>query len=211
MLNLKIIKLYPDFKDILERYGSVQIRNVATIAGNIATASPIGDTLPLLLSLNAQIVISNSSNDKILYLNDFFIDYRKTKLNNSQFIKLIKIPLHRNNIFKAYKISKRIDDDISAVCASFNLNIKNNIIKSVSIAYGGMAAIPKRALLCEKSLLNKELSEKNINLAQQSLEKDFNPIDDMRASSKYRMKVAKNLLIKCFQEIKNKKLIRINA
>ena len=74
-----------------------------------------------------------------------------------------------------------------------------------------MAAIPKRALLCEKSLLNKELSEKNINLAQQFLEKDFNPIDDMRASSKYRMKVAKNLLIKCFQEIKNKKLIRINA
>ena len=207
----QIIKHYPDFKDILERYGSVQIRNVATIAGNIATASPIGDMLPLLLSLNAQIVISNSTNDKILYLNDFFIDYRKTKLNNSQFIKLIKIPLHRNNIFKAYKISKRIDDDISAVCASFNLNIKNNIIKSVSIAYGGMAAIPKRALLCEKSLLNKELSEKNINLAQQSLEKDFNPIDDMRASSKYRMKVAKNLLIKCFQEIKNKKLIRINA
>ena len=207
----QIIKHYPDFKDILERYGSVQIRNVATIAGNIATASPIGDMLPLLLSLNAQIVISNSTNDKILYLNDFFIDYRKTKLNKSQFIKLIKIPLHRNNIFKAYKISKRIDDDISAVCASFNLNIKNNIIKSVSIAYGGMAAIPKRALLCEKSLLNKELSEKNINLAQQSLEKDFNPIDDMRASSKYRMKVAKNLLIKCFQEIKNKKLIRINA
>ena len=207
----QIIKHYPDFKDILERYGSVQIRNVATIAGNIATASPIGDMLPLLLSLNAQIVISNSTNDKILYLNDFFIDYRKTKLNNSQFIKLIKIPLHRNNIFKAYKISKRIDDDISAVCASFNLNIKNNIIKSVSIAYGGMAAIPKRALLCETSLLNKELSEKNINLAQQSLEKDFNPIDDMRASSKYRMKVAKNLLIKCFQEIKNKKLIRINA
>ena len=74
-----------------------------------------------------------------------------------------------------------------------------------------MAAIPKRALLCETSLLNKELSEKNINLAQQSLEKDFNPIDDMRASSKYRMKVAKNLLFKCFQEIKNKKLIRINA
>ena len=145
----QIIKYYPDFKDILERYGSVQIRNVATIAGNFATASPIGDMLPLLLSLNAQIVISNSTNDKILYLNDFFIDYRKTKLNNSQFIKLIKIPLHPNNIFKAYKISKRIDDDISSVCASFNLNIKNNIIKSASIAYGGMAAIPKRALLCE--------------------------------------------------------------
>ena len=152
----EIIKHYPDFKDILERYGSVQIRNVATIAGNIATASPIGDTLPLLLALNAKIVISNSKNDRILYLKDFFINYRKTKLKNGQFIKLIKIPLLQNNIFKAYKISKRIDDDISAVCASFNLNIKNNIIVSISIAYGGMAAIPKKALQCEKSLLNKD-------------------------------------------------------
>ena len=207
----EIIKHYPDFKDILERYGSVQIRNVATIAGNIATASPIGDTLPLLLALNAKIVISNSKNDKILYLKDFFINYRKTKLKNGQFIKLIKIPLLQNNIFKAYKISKRIDDDISAVCASFNLNIKNNIIVSISIAYGGMAAIPKKALQCEKSLLNKDLSEKNINSAQKFLEKDFNPIDDMRASSQYRMKIAKNLLFKCFQEIKNNKLIRINV
>ena len=207
----EIIKHYPDFKDILERYGSVQIRNVATIAGNIVTASPIGDTLPLLLALNAKIVISNSKNDKILYLKDFFINYRKTKLKNGQFIKLIKIPLLQNNIFKAYKISKRIDDDISAVCASFNLNIKNNIIVSVSIAYGGMAAIPKKALQCEKSLLNKDLSEKNINIAQKFLEKDFNPIDDMRASSQYRMKIAKNLLFKCFQEIKNNKLIRINV
>ena len=207
----EIIKHYPDFKDILERYGSVQIRNVATIAGNIATASPIGDTLPLLLALNAKIVISNSKNDKILYLKDFFINYRKTKLKNGQFIKLIKIPLLQNNIFKAYKISKRIDDDISAVCASFNLNIKNNIIVSISIAYGGMAAIPKKALQCEKSLLNKDLSEKNINIAQKFLEKDFNPIDDMRASSQYRMKIAKNLLFKCFQEIKNNKLIRINV
>ena len=207
----EIIKHYPDFKDILERYGSVQIRNVATIAGNIATASPIGDTLPLLLALNAKIVISNSKNDKILYLKDFFINYRKTKLKNGQFIKLIKIPLLKNNIFKAYEISKRIDDDISAVCASFNLNIKNNIIVSISIAYGGMAAIPKKALQCEKSLLNKDLSEKNINIAQNFLEKDFNPIDDMRASSQYRMKIAKNLLFKCFQEIKNNKLIRINV
>ena len=207
----EIIKHYPDFKDILERYGSVQIRNVATIAGNIATASPIGDTLPLLLALNAKIVISNSKNDKILYLKDFFINYRKTKLKNGQFIKLIKIPLLQNNIFKAYKISKRIDDDISAVCASFNLNIKNNIIVSISIAYGGMAAIPKKALQCEKSLLNKDLSEKNISIAQKFLEKDFNPIDDMRASSQYRMKIAKNLLFKCFHEIKNNKLIRINV
>ena len=87
----EIIKHYPDFKDILERYGSVQIRNVATIAGNIATASPIGDTLPLLLALNAKIVIGGSKIDKILYLKDFFINYRKTKLKNGQFIKLIKI------------------------------------------------------------------------------------------------------------------------
>jgi len=124
-----IKKYFPDFAQILKRYGSVQIRNVCTIAGNIATASPIGDTLPLLLSLDAQIVIKDKSKTKILPLNRFFINYRKTRLKKGQFIHSIRIPLLLKNIFKAYKISKRIDDDISSVCASFNFEIKNNKIK----------------------------------------------------------------------------------
>ena len=208
--ELFIKKYYPDFNTILKRYGSVQIRNVATIAGNIATASPIGDSLPLLLSLDASISIESFNKKSRLSLNDFFISYRKTKLKKGQFISSIRIPIYKNNIFKAYKISKRIDDDISSVCASFNLAIVNKKIKNIKIAYGGMAPTPKRAIHCEKILLNSDFSEEIILKAQICLEKDFQPIDDMRASKNYRMEIAKNLLLKCFAEIKNNKAIRLN-
>ena len=205
-----IKEYYPDFNVILKRYGSVQIRNVGTIAGNIATASPIGDTLPLLLSLDAKVVLQKKSNKTILPLKRFFISYRKTRLKKGQFIHSIIIPIFKKNIFKAYKISKRIDDDISSVCASFNLEIINKKIKNVKIAYGGMAPIPKRATNCEKILINSIFSEETFKKAEKKLEKDFAPIDDMRASKGYRMEIAKNLLTKCFIEIKKQKLIRLN-
>ena len=208
--ELFIKKHYLDFNTILKRYGSVQIRNVATMAGNIATASPIGDSLPLLLSLDASIVVESFNKKNILLLKDFFISYRKTKLKKGQFISSIRIPIFKKNIFKAYKVSKRIDDDISSVCASSNLAIVNKKIKSIKIAYGGMAPIPKRAICCEKMLLNSNFSEDIILKAQKSLEKDFQPINDMRASKDYRMEIAKNLLMKCFVEIKRNKLIRLN-
>ena len=208
--ELFIKKYYPDFTVILKRYGSVQIRNVGTIAGNIATASPIGDTLPLLLSLDAKVVLQSLNKKTILPLKNFFISYRKTKLKKRQFIHSIIIPILKKNIFKAYKISKRIDDDISSVCASFNLEIKNKKIKNIKIAYGGMASIPKRAINCEKTLINTNISEENIEKAKKILEKDFKPINDMRASKNYRMEIAKNLLMKCFIEIKDNKLVRLN-
>ena len=208
--ELIIKKYYPDFDRILKRYGSVQIRNVATLAGNIATASPIGDSLPLLLSLDASISIESFNKKMTIPIKDFFIGYRKTKLRKGYFISSIKIPIFKKNIFKAYKISKRIDDDISSVCASFNLEIVNKKIKDIKIAYGGMAAIPKRAFYCEKMLLNSSFSEDTILKAQKSLEKDFQPIDDMRASKDYRVEIAKNLLTKCFVEIKKNKLIRLS-
>jgi len=206
-----IKKYYPDFTKILKRYGSPQIRNVGTIAGNIATASPIGDCLPLLLSLNAQVVLQDSKKTKILFLDSFFINYRKTKLKKGQFIHSIRIPLFEKNIFKAYKVSKRFDDDISSVCAAFNLEIIKNKIEVIRIAYGGMAAIPKRAKFCEKILLNSFINDETIHKAKEALEKDFQPINDMRASGLYRMEVAKNLLEKCCVEIKQKKLIGLYA
>jgi xanthine dehydrogenase small subunit len=208
--ELFIKKYYPDFNAILNRYGSVQIRNVGTIAGNIATASPIGDTLPLLLSLDAKVVLQSLNKKTILPLKNFFVSYRKTKLKKRQFIHSIIIPIFKKNIFKAYKISKRIDDDISSVCASFNLEIKDKKIKNIKIAYGGMAPIPKRATNCEKILINKNISKENIEKAKKILEKDFKPISDMRASKNYRMEIAKNLLVKCFIEINNNKLLRLN-
>ena len=204
-----IEKYYPDFTKILKRYGSQQIRNVATVAGNIATASPIGDCLPLLLSLNAQVVLQDLKKTKILFLDNFFISYRKTRLKKGQFIHSIRIPLFKGNIFKSYKVSKRFDDDISSICAAFNLEIVKNKIQSARIAYGGMAAIPKRAIYCEEILSNSLVTEEIIHKAKKALEKDFKPISDMRASGLYRMEVAKNLLEKCCAEIKQKKLIGV--
>ncbi len=205
-----ILKYYPDFNSVLKRYGSIQIRNVGTIGGNIATASPIGDTLPILLSLNANIIIEGKNKKKNIPIKNFFQSYRKTKLKRGEFIYSIKIPIYKKNIFKAYKISKRFDDDISSVCASFNLQIINKKIKNIKIAFGGMAEIPKRAINCEKNLNNKNLSLTSFERAKNFLEKDFKPIDDMRATKEYRMEIAKNLLIKCFLEIESKKLIRLN-
>ena len=206
----QIKKYYLDFYNILKRYGSVQIRNVCTIAGNIATASPIGDSLPLLMALDAKIIIDGKNGKKIIPINNFFIGYRKTKLKQGDFIYSVKIPILKYNIFKAYKISKRFDDDISSVCGSFNLEINKNHIKGAKIAFGGMSEVPKRAIKTEKILINSEFSEKIFDKATKNLEKDFSPIDDMRASKKYRIEVAKNLLLKCFFEIKNQKLLRIN-
>ena len=179
------------------------------MAGNIATASPIGDCLPLLLSLNAQVVLQDLKKNKILFLDDFFISYRKTKLKKGQFIHSIRIPILKGNILKCYKVSKRFDDDISSVCAAFNLEIVKNKFQSVRIAYGGMAAIPKRAVHCEKILSNSLVTDEIIHKAKKALERDFKPISDMRASGSYRMNIAKNLLEKCCAEIKQKKLIGI--
>ena len=207
----KIIKkYYPDFNGILKRYGSVQIRNVGTIAGNIATASPIGDTLPILLSLDTKIILDGPKKRELIPLNKFFISYRKTKLKKGQFIYSIKIPIYKKNIFKAYKISKRFDDDISSVCGSFNIEINKNRIKKIRIAYGGMSEIPKRAKNVEKILVNSIFSEKIFNKAINNLDSDYKPINDMRASKSYRMEIAKNLLMKCFLEVKNKKILRLN-
>jgi xanthine dehydrogenase small subunit len=201
---------YLDFYNILKRYGSVQIRNVGTIAGNIATASPIGDTLPLLLSLDSVVKIQTNNLIKLIPLNKFFISYRKTKLKKGEFVYSVRIPINKQNHFKAYKISKRFDDDISTVCASFNLLIKKDKILEAKIAYGGMSDIPKRATSIEKKLTNSVFNEKLFLNAQSLIEKDFSPINDMRASRNYRIDIAKNLLMKFFYEVSTKKNIRVN-
>ncbi len=202
---------YPDFSNILKRYGSVQIRNVGTLAGNIATASPIGDSLPLLLSLDSKIKIHNLKSIKTIPLSDFFLSYRKTKLKKREFLYSIEIPINTENHFKAYKISRRFDDDISSVCASFNFFIKKNIIQKAYVAYGGMSEIPKRAAKIEKALINSVFSEDTFTKAKKLIDEDFSPIDDMRASKNYRVDVAKNLIMKFFYEVNNKKNLRVNS
>ena len=201
---------YPDFHNILKRYGSVQIRNVGTLAGNIVTASPIGDSLPLLLSLDSSIKIQTSQSIKIVPLSEFFLSYRKTKLKKGEKLYSVKIPINKQNHFRAYKISRRFDDDISSVCASFNFLIKKNIILKAKIAYGGMSEIPKRAFKIEKALTNSIFSEDTFYRAKNLIDDDFSPIDDMRASKDYRVDVAKNLMMKFFYEVSSKKNLRVN-
>ncbi len=202
---------YSDFYNILKRYGSVQIRNVGTLGGNIVTASPIGDSLPLLLSLDSKIKIQTLKKIITIPLNEFFLSYRKTKLKKREFLYSIKIPINKQNHFKAYKISRRFDDDISSVCASFNFLIKKNVIVKANIAYGGMSEIPKRAYTIEKALINSTFSEETFFKAKNLIDKDFSPIDDMRASKNYRVDVAKNLIMKFFYEVSNKKNLRVNS
>ena len=198
-------KYYPSFAEMFYRYGSTQIRNVASIGGNLGSASPIGDSLPALLALNAKLILQ-SKNQRLLDIKDFFKAYRKTALKNKEFIKEIRIPILKSHIFKCYKISKRIDDDISSLFVAYLMKLKNNIIIDINIAYGGMDSIPNFAFKTQKYLIGKEFNLKNIEKSKKLIEKDFNPLTDVRASSTYRKLVSKNLMDRLFLEINNNKI-----
>ncbi|ATP46065.1 xanthine dehydrogenase small subunit [Pseudomonas putida] len=192
---------YPDFGDLLHRFASLQIRNQGTLGGNIGNASPIGDSPPLLIALDAQVVLRQGERQRTLALEDYFIDYRITARQDSEFIEKIIVPRASEDwAFRAYKVSKRLDDDISAVCAAFNLSIENGVVSGVRIAFGGMAATPKRARACEAALRGKPWNQASIERACQALAEDFTPLSDFRASKEYRLLTAQNLLRKYFIE-----------
>ena len=193
---------YPEIEEMIERIGSTQIRNLGTLGGNIGNASPIGDMPPALIALSASVILHCGDKEREILLQDYFKDYKVTDLAKAEFIKTIRIPKAvTGKSLKVYKISKRIDDDISAVLASFYLEISAGKVKSATLAFGGMAAIPKRALACEQALLGQPWQQSTIDAAKLALTQDFQPMSDVRASSKYRMMVAQNLLQKCFLEI----------
>ena len=199
-------KYYHEFYKMFERYGSEQIRNVASLGGNIGSASPIGDSLPVLISLNAKLVLDGLKSRKIK-MDNYFISYRQTKLRKNEFIKEIIIPLKsKNNIIKCYKISKRIDDDISSVFIAINSEIKKDTFKSIKIVCGGMAAIPKIAKETEKYLKNKKINLENINKAKLIISKEFSPLSDVRGSKNYRTKIVANLLDRFWNEYNNKRV-----
>jgi len=198
---------YHELGEMIERFGSRQVRNHGTLGGNIGNASPIGDMPPALIALGAEISLQRGKKLRKIALEDFFVDYRKTVLEQSEFIRDVFIPKAKpGQVLKLYKISKRIDDDISAVLAAFFIELKDNVITNLRIAFGGMAGIPMRAKQCEQALLNKPFNQENIEIAQQALAADFNPMSDVRASDKYRMKVAQNLLQKSYLEVQNGKI-----
>ncbi|SIS70344.1 xanthine dehydrogenase small subunit [Neptunomonas antarctica] len=195
---------YPDFGALLHRFASLQIRNQGTLGGNIANASPIGDSPPALIALNAQVVLRQGSHSRTIQLEDYFIDYKKTAQQPAEFIEKVIVPrANGNHSFRSYKISKRIDDDISAVLGCFNLTLKDGVIEEARIAFGGMAAIPKRASHCEAVLTGAPWNMDTITQAREALAQDFSPISDFRASKEYRMLTASNMLIRYFIEIEN--------
>ncbi|WP_282606453.1 xanthine dehydrogenase small subunit [Pelagibius sp. Alg239-R121] len=192
---------YPDFGELIRRLGSVQIRNSGTIGGNIANASPIGDSTPVLIAAGARIVLRRGGERREIPLDQFFHAYRETDLTPGEFLESIILPKRKPATkLRCYKISKRFDQDISAVCAAFALVLEGETVKSFRTGFGGMAATPKRATACEEALTGKAWTRNSVEAAMAALESDFAPMSDMRASSDYRRTVAGNLLLKFFLE-----------
>jgi len=192
-----LVKYWPDLEAYLHRFASLPIKNWATIGGNIANASPIGDMPPVLIALEAKLKLRRESKVRIIALEDFFVTYKKTALEKGEFIESIIIPKpDKNDHLIAHKISKRFEDDISAVCMAINVRLNDDLPSSVKIALGGMSGIPQRALGLEKVVLDYWNDENIAQLAYGAIKNEFSPLDDVRASSEYRLKVSANLVKK---------------
>ncbi|NSX55100.1 xanthine dehydrogenase small subunit [Parasulfitobacter algicola] len=193
---------FPSYAEMIRRYGSVQVRNAATIGGNIANGSPIGDNPPALIALGANLHLRQGERRRVIPLETFFLEYGKQDRASGEFIEAISIPQQRDHL-KCYKISKRFDQDISALCGCFNIEVKNNRVTDAKIAFGGMAGIPKRAHYVEQALIGLEWHNDAVPAVYDTWpawEKDFNPLSDMRASAQYRLETARNLLVRYYME-----------
>ncbi|GGC85753.1 xanthine dehydrogenase small subunit [Vreelandella lutescens] len=185
---------YPAFAHLLHRLGSQQVRNRGTLGGNIANASPIGDTPPVLLALNAWVELANQDGTRTLPLSDFFLDYKKTALAADEVVSQIFIPrMAEDATLKVWKLSKRREDDISAVLGAFHYRLVDGVLSDVRIAFGGMAGVPKRALKAEAALTGQPVTRESFQAAQRSLADEFQPMSDVRGSQHYRQQAAANL------------------
>ena len=196
-----LVEEYPGLREIFRRFGSQQVRNLGTLAGNIGSASPCGDMLPFLIVVGAALVLRSGNQTRIEGVGSFLVGYRKTSLRPGEFIERVIIPKAKPGyLLQAYKVSKRLDDDISSSCAAFHVRIEDGVIRDAGIAYGGMADIAKRASHCEGALVGQAWNQATIDEAMRALEDDFTPISDFRASANYRMQASKNLLQRLFLE-----------
>ncbi|WP_201566659.1 xanthine dehydrogenase small subunit [Psychrobacter sp. JCM 18900] len=212
---------FPSFAQVFERIASPQIRNMGTIGGNIANASPIGDLPPILLALDASIHLrhcapnheesgndlDNSDSvytDEIIPLSEFFLDYKKTKLQAGSYVVAIHIPLmHDNQHLFIHKISKRYEDDISAclLAARIDVSADGMTIENAKLGLGGMAAIPLLATTCQQALIGQAAEVASFEQAAQVLSADVTPMTDVRASREYRSHVVQRLLVKCGKQL----------
>jgi len=215
-----LASLLPELETLLHRFGSTQIRNQGTVGGNIANASPIGDLPPVLLSLGATVLLRSKRGERELPLADFFVSYKSTVMQEDEYIRWIRIPdlssfrgKRPEARLKIYKISKRLDDDISAVCMSGKITCENNIITNACVAFGGMAAIPARAYALESELIGFDVAVAWSNSVQarmqSAISNDFQPISDARASAEYRLLVSANLIQRLMLELRGDVLTQV--
>jgi xanthine dehydrogenase small subunit len=181
--------------EMWQRFASLPIRNAGTLGGNVANGSPIGDSMPWMIALGSEVVLLGPAGRRVLPLEAFYLDYMKKDLRADEFVQAVRVPLPRAGVqFRTYKLAKRFDQDISAVCAAFAFALDGGTVREARIAFGGMAATPRRAALAEAALNGKPWSEAQLAIAMDALAQDYQPLSDMRASSAYRMKTAQNLL-----------------
>ena len=201
-----LAKHYPPLDELFLRYGSPPIRNAGTLGGNVANGSPIGDSMPPLLALNATLTLRKGERRRELPLDQFYLGYQQTALEAGEFLQSVRVPLPNADLrFGVYKVSKRFDQDISAVCGAFAVQVDGSAtrktIADARIAFGGMAAVPLRARRAEAALIGHELNEATIETAAAELADDYSPISDMRASADYRLRVCGNLLKRFYVEV----------
>jgi xanthine dehydrogenase small subunit len=196
--------LSPDLGEIVRRFGSVQVRASGTVGGSIANGSPIGDLAPCLIALGATLELRRGDDVRRLPLEDFFLAYRKQDRLPSEFVSAIEIPRPKaDHVFRAYKVTKRFDEDISAVLGAFSFRLENRRVSEARIAYGGMAGTPARARNAEGFAIGIRLDDESTwRGALQALALDYQPLSDMRASATYRSLVARNLLLKALMELR---------
>ena len=186
---------YPQLVEMWERFASPPIRNAGTMGGNVANGSPIGDSMPALIALGARVVLSSTRGARTLPLESLYVGYQKKAMAADEVVEAIEVPLPSTALsFRTYKVSKRYDSDISAVCAAFALHMNGDTIEDCRIAYGGMAAMPRRADRAESLLRGKRWDQSSATEAAAALVEDLQPLSDLRASAGYRLRVAQNLL-----------------
>ncbi|WP_333693834.1 xanthine dehydrogenase small subunit [Phaeobacter italicus] len=195
---------HPSYGEMLRRFASQQVRAAATIGGNIANGSPIGDNPPALIALGATLELRKGDSRRSLPLEEFFIDYGKQDRQPGEFVEAITLPARpaeQGDALRVYKLSKRFDQDISAVLGAFNLTVENSQITAARIAFGGMAGVPKRASHVEAALIGQPLSSATLAAARGEFARDFTPMSDMRASADYRLEAAANMLARYFDDL----------
>ena len=195
--------LHADLGLMMSRFGSMQVRASGTVGGNIANGSPIGDLPPALIALDASVELRKGEASRKLPLENFFLAYGEQDRAPGEYVRALEIPrLGADEAFRAFKVSKRFDEDISAVMSAFKLTLHGRRVADARIAYGGMAATPKRASGAEKALIGASLDDPaSWSAAREALSRDFAPLTDMRASAAYRSEVAANLLLRALMEI----------